>query len=405
MKPDLGLSDAVYGLGVGIFFLGYFVFEVPSNLILQRVGARVWIARIMLTWGVISACMMFVRTPASFYALRFLLGLAEAGFFPGMIYFLTQWFPAAQRAKAVSQFMTAIPLSGVLGGPLSGALLKLNGMGGLKGWQWVFLAEGLPSVLLGIVTLLYLTDRPAEARWLSSGEREWLMARLQREQAHREKQYDFTLWQAFAHPTILLLCAIYFAQAFCGYGVGFWTPLILKARSTWSAPVISVVTAVPSLLAVIVMLATAAHSDRHGDRRWHLAGAFWVGAAGIAASAWLRSPILTLAAFALASLGQLSSLGPFWALSTCVVSESTAAGAIAFINSVGNLGGFVGPTIMGALKQSTGGYTAGLSALAGALLFGGLLAVLVRHNPTLERTAAEVEAKPSLVGGASGSDS
>src|SRR5947209_4277655 len=184
MKPDLAFSDDVYGLGVGIFFLGYFLFEVPSNLILQRIGARVWIARIMLTWGVISSSMLFVRSPNSFYTMRFLLGVAEAGFFPGMILYLTYWFPAAERARAVSRFMTSIPLAGVLGGQLSGALLKLNGVAGLKGWQWIFLAEGLPSVLLGLATLLYLTDRPAEAKWLSPAERIWLAERLQREQAH-----------------------------------------------------------------------------------------------------------------------------------------------------------------------------------------------------------------------------
>jgi MFS transporter, ACS family, tartrate transporter len=387
MQPDLRFSDAVYGLGVGIFFLGYFLFEVPSNLILQRMGARLWIARIMLTWGIISSAMMFVRSPGSFYALRFLLGVAEAGFLPGIIFYLTQWFPAAERAKAVSRFMTAIPLSGVLGGLLSGALLKLNGMAGLKGWQWVFLVEGLPSVVLGLVTLFYVTDRPAEARWLSAAEREWLAERLQREQTGRDHHYHFTLWQALARPAILLFCAINFAQVFCAYGVFSWGPLILKSRSSWSAPLISVVASIPCVLAALFMVAAAGHSDRHGDRRWHLAGACWVGALGVVVSAWVHSPVLTLAAFSLAILGLTSTMGPFWALATSQMSQAAAAGAIAFISSIGALGGFVGPIMMGTLKGSTGSFTTGLSMLGGALLLSGLLSLLVRHDPALDRPA------------------
>src|SRR5712692_8841689 len=250
MKPDLRFSDEVYGTGAGIFFLGYFFLEVPSNLILQRMGARIWMARIMVTWGMISSAMLFVRSPASFYTMRFLLGVAEAGFFPGMIFFLTQWFPAAERAKALSRFMLASSLAGVVGGPFSGALLKLNGVAGLKGWQWIFLAEGLPSVLLGVVTLLYLTDRPAEAKWLSDEERAWLTERIQREQAHRQQHYDFTLGQAFGRPQILLLCAVYLCNALCNYGVTLWTPLILKSRAAgWSVAYISRTTSIPSLIA------------------------------------------------------------------------------------------------------------------------------------------------------------
>jgi MFS transporter, ACS family, tartrate transporter len=393
MKPDLGFSDRAYGFGVGIFFLGYFLFEVPSNLILQRIGARVWIARIMLTWGVISSAMLFIRSPNSFYTMRFLLGVAEAGFFPGIILYLTYWFPTAQRAKAVSRFMISIPLAGVLGGQLSGALLKLNGVAGLKGWQWIFLAEGLPSILLAVATLLYLTDRPAQAKWLSPAERSWLAERLQREQVHRERHYSFSLGQAFRNPQILLLCGVYFASAFCNYGVTLWTPLILKSRAVgWSDTLISRTTSIPSLIAAIAMLLIGAHSDRSGERRWHLAGAFWAGAVGLAVSAWVHSPILTLAAFSLAALGIVGALGPFWAMSTCVMSGTAAAGAIAYINAVGSLGGFAGPYLMGRFKGSTGNYALGLYTLAGALLAGGLLALLVRHDPALDRAAGEKKA-------------
>jgi ACS family tartrate transporter-like MFS transporter len=390
MKPDLGMSDTVYGLGAGIFFLGYFLFEVPSNLILERVGARIWMARIMLTWGLISSGMMFVKSPVSFYTMRFLLGVAEAGFFPGMILYLSYWFPATVRARAVSRFMTAVPLASVLGGPLSGALLKLNGVAGLHGWQWLFLAEGLPSVVLGLVTLLYLTDRPGQATWLLPAEREWLTERLQREQAHRDKHFHFTLWQAFAQPRILLLCAIYFTITFCGYGLNFWIPLILKSRSGWSDMMISTVGMTPSLVGAIGMLIAGAHSDRTGERRCHLACAAGVAALGFVLSGWAHSPGLTLVAFSLAALGQLSMLGPFWALSTSTMSGVAAAGAIAYINSVGNLGGFVGPYLMGAFKGSTGTFAAGLYTLAGALLLGGLLSLVVRHDPALDRSVAAV---------------
>lgn len=397
MKSDLRFSDQAWGLGLGIFFLGYFFFEVPSNLILHRIGARIWITRIMLTWGVISSCMMFVRNPTSFYTLRFMLGVAEAGFFPGMILYLTYWFPAAQRAKAVSRFMTSIPLAGVLGGLISGAVLKhLSGAGGLTGWQWIFLVEGLPSVLLGIATLLYLTDRPADAAWLSPEERSWLAERIRRDQEQRDQHHSFTLAQAFARPVILMLCGVYFANALCNYGANLWLPLIFKSRAEgWSDSTISAATAIPPLIAAVAMLLNGAHSDRTGERRWHLAGAFGVGALGLALSAQASSPALTLVAFSLASLGIMSALGPFWALSTSVMSGAAAAGAIAYINSVGNLGGFFGPNLMSQLKGSTGSYGSGLYTLAGVLLAGGILVLFVRHDPKLER---RVEGVPDLEG-------
>jgi MFS transporter, ACS family, tartrate transporter len=401
MKPDLGFSDTVYGMGAGIFFLGYFFLEVPSNLILQRIGARVWMARIMLTWGLISAATLFVRSPASFYTMRFLLGVAEAGFFPGMIFYLTRWFPAAERAKALSRFMLASTMAGVVGGPLSGALLKLNGLAGLRGWQWIFLAEGLPSILLGIVTLFHLADGPGEATWLSSEERAWLTQRLAGEDAHREPHSPSVLWRALAHPQILLLSAVYFTSTTAGYGVGFWTPLILKSRSAWSDPVISAAGSLPGLVGAVGLLAAGVHSDRCGERRRHVAGAAWVGASGLMLGAWAHSPVVTLGAFALASLGMASALGPFWAMSASMMSGRAAAGSIAFINSVGNLGGFVGPNVVGQVKERSGGFTAGLCALAALLLLTGMLALRVRPAPTREQGGSgrkEPEASAAVPG-------
>jgi ACS family tartrate transporter-like MFS transporter len=387
MKSDLGMSDAVYGLGAGMFFVGYVLFEVPSNLILERVGARFWIGRIMMTWGVISVAMMHVHSPATFYALRFLLGVAEAGFFPGIVLYLSYWFPAAERAKAITRFMAAVPLSVVLGGPLSGALLKLNGVAELKGWQWLFLVEGVPSVLMGIVTLFYLPDRPEQARWLLPAEREWLTERLRREQSQREKQFHFTLRQAIAQPRILLLCALYFSYALSLYGLNFWTPLILKSRSGWSDPVVSTFVMIPSLVAAIGMLIVGAHSDRTGERRRHVAGAAVVGAIGLAASAWARSPALTLVTFSVALAGLLSMMGPFWALTTSVVSSAAAAGAIAFVNSVANLGGFLGPALIGATRGPAGSIGAAFYVLAGGLMAGAVLALLVRDSHGLAPAA------------------
>jgi ACS family tartrate transporter-like MFS transporter len=401
MKPDLGFSDKVYGMGAGIFFLGYFFLEVPSNLILQRIGARVWMARIMLTWGLISGATMFVRTPAGFYTMRFLLGVAEAGFFPGMIFYLTRWFPAAERAKALSRFILASTMAGVVGGPLSGALLKLNGVAGLRGWQWIFLAEGLPSVLLGIVTLFRLADGPGDATWLAPEERTWLMARLAREDAHREPHAPAVLWRALAHPQILLLSAIYFTSTTAGYGVGLWTPLILKSRSGWTPSAISMAGSIPSLVGAVGLLAAGVHSDRSGERRRHVARGAWLGAAGLVIGAWAHSAVATLAAFALASLGTASALGPFWAMSTSVMSGRSAAGAIALINSVGNLGGFVGPYVVGQVKDRTGGFTAGLCVLASLLLMTGVLALRVRSAPLETRggTAREEREAGAVVPG------
>jgi ACS family tartrate transporter-like MFS transporter len=397
MKPDLGFSTLIYGIGAGMFFIGYFFFEVPSNLILERVGARVWIARIMFTWGAVSAAMMFVRTPMQFYVMRFLLGVAEAGFYPGMILYLTYWFPTAQRAQAVARFVAVSAIVGVLGGPLSGLLLALDGMGGLKGWQWLFLLEGLPSCLLGFVVLRYMTDRPEKAHWLNEQERAWLIRRLAGERSHREKHHGLSLKQAFASPRILHFCAIFFLYVSAGYGMSFFVPQILKSltEGSWSDQKIALVAALPGLVGAVSMLLGAAHSDRTCERKYHVAVGYAVGAVGIlltALSLALGNPFLTLAALVLISLGRDSAQGPFWAMPTSMLTGAAAAGGIALINSVGNLGGFAGPFLMGWLKDRTGGFQTGLFTLAGMLVGGSVLALLARHSPALELEAAAAAA-------------
>jgi D-galactonate transporter len=399
MKADLGFSERVYGFGAGIFFIGYFIFEVPSNLILARMGARVWIARIMITWGVISSAMLWTTTPSVFYTLRFLLGAAEAGFFPGIIYYLTNWFPAVQRARAVSRFMMAIQIAGILGGPLGGVLLGLDGLGGLRGWQWLFLLEGLPSVLLGFATLLYLTDSPEQASWLAPAERAYLIERLRAERATTSHSH-LGLLQALAHPRVLVLSALYFCLTVGGYGLTMNLPVIIKSLGALSNLQAGLITAVPYVCAAISMLLVGIHSDRTQERRWHVAVMALVSAAGLAMTALLHDPVLRLAGMAFATLGQASTLAPFWALGTTFLTGTAAAGAIAFINSVGNLGGFAGPFLMGWIKDATGSFTAALLALSALVGSAAVLAASIRPERAPERRERIVEPERAA-GGAS----
>ncbi|MDX1931986.1 MAG: MFS transporter [Capsulimonadales bacterium] len=391
MKKDLAFSDTVYGLGAGMFFIGYFFFEVPSNLILEKIGARIWIARIMFTWGAISAGMMFVTTPFSFYAMRFLLGVAEAGFYPGMILYLTYWFPTVQRAQAVARFVAVSAVVGVLGGPLSGLLLGMDGFWGLKGWQWLFVLEGLPSCLLGFAVLRYLTDRPEQAEWLRPEEREWLLGRLARERRHREKHHGLSLAQALKNRDLLHYCAIFFLYVSVGYGLGFFVPQIFKSQTNWSDQWIALMAALPGLAGAVAMQIGAAHSDRTCERKYHMAFGTAVGAVGVVMAALSHNPYFTLLALVIINLGNGSCQGPFWAMPTSMLTGAAAAGGIAFINSVGNLGGFVGPYLMGLLKDATRDYRAGLFTLA-ALLFGAsILSLFARHDPAQERAARLIE--------------
>src|SRR5262245_58743659 len=341
MLGDLGLSEMVYGHGAGLFYIGYLLFEVPSNLILHRMGARRWISRIMVSWGIVSACMMFVRDAPSFYLLRVLLGVAEAGFFPGIILYLGYWFPARERARAVACFMMASPLSGAFGGLLSGNLLEYtNGAWGLAGWQWLFLIEGIPSVLLGIVTWGYLTDRPEQARWLTADERAELSTRMAREEESRRERHGLNRLQALADPRVGLFILLYFTIALGSNGFGFYAPEILKRHfSGWGADRIGYLYLVPNLATAVAMFLIGRHSDRTGERRWHLAACALLAAAGWGLSAILRSPWLVLLAMTMAQAGMISMIGPFWSLSTSFMSGVGAVGGIALINTIANTGG------------------------------------------------------------------
>ncbi len=364
MNHDLGFSSSVFGFGAGVFFIGYALFEVPSNLVLARVGARRWIARIMVTWGLVSVAMMFVRGPLSFYALRFVLGVAEAGFLPGVIYYLGQWYPRAERARAISWFMVGIPLSTVLGAPLAGLLLGLNGWHGLAGWQWLYLLEGLPAVLLGFVVLKVLPDTPAEARWLSREEQQWLARQMAAEHTDTSARHGFGLRQALLHPTVWLLGFVLFACQCGSYGLTLWIPQIVRGLSAQSDLLVGFISALPYIAAAIGMVLLGWSSDRSGERFWHVALPSLFGAAGFAASAFLHSPVLAMLALTVAAVGDLGSRGPFWALPGRFLSGSALAGGIALINTLGSLGGFVGPYAVGLVKDATGSFTGGLLLLA-----------------------------------------
>jgi ACS family tartrate transporter-like MFS transporter len=383
MNSDLGLSETAYGFGAGIFFIGYALFEVPSNLILVRVGARIWIARIMITWGLISAGMMFVQGETSFYVMRFLLGVAEAGFLPGIIYYLSHWFPATHRAKAVSWFMIGIPLSIIFGGPLSGALLGLDGAGGLHGWQWMFLLEGLPAVVLGFVVLGFLTETPAQARWLLPEQREWLTARIRGEQQAAESRHRVNVLQALMHPTVWMLAIIMFCCQTGSYGLTLWVPTIIKGLSGFTNFEVGLISAIPYIAAAAAMILIGKSSDRTGERFMHVAIPSVIGALGFVATGLMQSPAPAMLALAIAAAGDYGTRGPFWALPGRFLSGSAAAAGIAFINTMGAVGGFVGPYGVGYLRDASGSFTSGLFLLAGVLVVGALLTILLRRSAVL----------------------
>jgi D-galactonate transporter len=382
LDVDEKVFGSVYGLGAGLFFIGYFLFEVPSNLILHRVGARVWIARIMVVWGLVSMAMMFINSKAIFYLMRFLLGAAEAGFFPGVILYLTYWYPAQERARTVALFTIGGVVAGVVGSPISGAILGMDGVLGLAGWKWLFLVEGIPAVLMGIVIYAVLPDRPQQARWLSDEEKALLQARLAEESARLQPQQSHRLSEAFTSGRVWLFCLMYFLMNVGGYGYELWMPSIIKSFSGKSDVMVGLINAIPYAIAGIVMFLVGRHSDRMGERRRHVAGAAFASAVGFALSAYFQNPYLALAALALAFAGIKSTLGPFWALVTAFLSGTAAAGGIALINSVGNLGGFFGPTIVGKIKDQVNDPAAGnviaLLFLGAALLGMGLMTLTLR---------------------------
>jgi D-galactonate transporter len=391
MLDDLHMDEAAYALGAGIFYVGYFVFEVPSNLILSRTGARLWIGRIMISWGLITCAMMTIRGPWSFYLLRILLGLAEAGFFPGIILYLTYWFPARERARAVALFMIGSPLTGALGGPLSGAILQyLDQVNGLRGWQWLFLLEGLPAVVLGVAVLFYLTDRPADAHWLTTAERDWLTNQIEKEEQYRQQHHGLTLWGVLTDGRVWLLILLYFAIAAGANASGFYLPKLLQTRFVDAKEFrLGLLVAVPNACAMLGMIVNGVHSDRTGERRWHVAVPAFLAALGWTGSAFLAAPGWSLLAFTVAQVGVMSTLPAYWSLPTAFLSGRAAAGGIAWINSLGNLGGFVGPYVIAILHDTTGSFTGGLLALALVMALGGGLALAVRPDRTNRRANEE----------------
>jgi ACS family tartrate transporter-like MFS transporter len=399
MNQDLGLSQTAFGFGAGIFFIAYFIFEVPSNLLLERFGARRWIARIMLSWGILSGAMAFIPAIArltsignenSFYLLRILLGVAEAGFFPGIIYYLTLWFPTEYRARIVGYFMAAIPLSTVIGAPISGLLLYLHGGLGLAGWQWLFVIEAVPAIVLSGVVFFYLTDRPADAAWLAPDERTWLAERLALEQRQRQAVRDYSVVEALVNPRVLGLSLVYFGAVATNYGLSFFLPQIVKAFGL-NTFLTTVVSATPYLVGVIGMVWWGRRSDRFSERRFHTAIPLFVAAAGIAVSTALDDPTLKMIALCAAGFGIFACLPVFWTLPTAFLSGAAAAAGIAVINSIGNLAGFAGPFAMGWIKDHTGSYTGGLLLLAALGLIAMGAALLLGRDDASERATVAAE--------------
>jgi len=396
MNQDLGLSQTAFGFGAGIFFVAYFIFEVPSNLLLERFGARKWIARIMLSWGILSGLMAFIPDISratgmgnenAFYLIRVLLGAAEAGFFPGIIFYLTLWFPAEYRARIVGYFMAAIPLSTVIGAPISGLLLSMHGFGGLAGWQWLFIMEAVPAIILSGFVFFYLTDRPTDATWLHADERNWLTDRLQLEREQREALHEYTVGQAMVNPHVIALSLVYFGAVATNYGLGFFLPQIVKAFGL-STFLTTVVAAVPYAVGTIAMIWWGLRSDRVGERRWHTAIPLFLAAAGIAVSTVLDDPTLKMISFCVAGFGIFACLPVFWTLPTAFLSGAAAAAGIAVINSIGNLAGFAGPFAMGWIRDHTGSYAGGLLLLAGLGIIAMGIVLSLSHNDALERAPA-----------------
>ena len=394
MNKELGLDAATYGMAAGAFFWGYFLFEVPSNIILEKIGARIWIARIMVTWGLLSGATAFCVGPWSFLTMRFLLGLAEAGLFPGMILFFTYWFPDWHRARIVSGFMVALPLAVAAGAPISTALLELNGVLGVAGWKWMFVFEAVPTVLVGFFLLFCVTDRPHLARWLSDEERGWLTSTLETERRLVEAKRKVTLWESFWNPKVLFLTLNYFGIVAASIGMLLFLPQIVKQLGLTNMQV-GWVTMIPYLCGAMAMLVWGRISDRMAERRWNLFWACTVAAAGLIIAAQTVGTAWALVGMSIAAMGFYGSKGPFWTMPSMILTGTAAASGIAWINSVGNLGGFFGPTVVGWAKDYSGSFAGGLYALAGFALLSAIVSALWLRipNPAAQERLAGVSAE------------
>jgi MFS transporter, ACS family, tartrate transporter len=387
MNKALGLTAAAFGFGSGIFFFGYFLAEIPSNLILERVGARVWIARILLTWGIISGLTAFVWSEGTFYGIRFLLGIAEAGYYPGIILFLTWWFPSAYRSRMIALFMTAIPVAVITGSWASGYILGMNGVWGLAGWQWLFIMEALPALILGVVVYFTLTDRPEHAHWLTEPQRNWLSGRLAAERAQRECIRHFALGEALSNPRVWALTLVYFGQNVTGYGFVLFLPQIVKQFGLTNVQT-GFVSALPFIGGLIGILLWGYFSDRTGARSKLCGASLLISAALLISCLALQaSPVATMAVLVLYQLAASGIAPTFWALPCAMLTGSAAAGGIALINSVGNLGGFLGPYMMGLVRDATGSFPLGLLAIAMGSVVAGLVVLALGHDRRLEQAA------------------
>ncbi|HZQ94137.1 MAG TPA: MFS transporter [Candidatus Sulfotelmatobacter sp.] len=375
MREQLGLSDRVYGRAAGIFFAGYFFFQLPSNLLLEKFGVRRWITGIMVLWGVISCLMIFIKGPLSFYTMRFLLGAAEAGFFPGIILYMKRWFPARARARAVAWFMTANPLAGVIGSPVSGALLGLHGAG-LSGWQWMFLIEGLPAIVLGAVVFFTLCDWPREAKWLNERHRAWLLETLEAERQVEASVPQSDFWAVLVSGRMWLLSMVYFGVSTTMYGVTLWLPSVIRSSSGLSYFSTGLIAVIPFLVTVVVMVLVGVLSDRRGERRWHTAIPAFLAGAGLALAGYGGSTLIIVAGLAVGMAFAEGMVGPFWALATSSMAGLSAAAGIAMINSLANLGGYFGPDIIGLFRSGGGGFRGGLLAIALTVTLSGVVALI-----------------------------
>jgi len=368
MLDDLHFSESIYGLGAGIFFLGYFLFEVPSNMMLHKVGARKWIARIMISWGLISACMVFVKTPAMFYTLRFFLGIAEAGFVPGIILYLTYWFPASRRGKITAMFLTGIPMAGVLGGPLSGWIMSTtDGIHGYSTWQWLFILEAIPSVVAGVIVLFYLRNNPDDAKWLTTNEKNILKKNLEKESNSQSSSHS--VFSTFSNPRVWILSLGYFGVMMGLNGITFWLPSLIKNTGIENTAVVSLLTTIPYACATIAMIVTGRHSDSRRERRWHAAIPAVLGAIGLVLATFSgQNPLITVAFLSIAAMGVMTAMSQFWCYPPAFLTGVIAAAGIAMINSIGNLAGFISPYLIGWVKDATGSTDIALYCIALALV-------------------------------------
>lgn len=392
MKGDLGFSASILGFGAGIFFWGYFLLEVPSNIALHKFGARIWIARVMVTWGIISAGMALVQGPTSFYVMRFLLGAAEAGFFPGIILYLSYWFPARNRAGVTAFFMAAAPISTALGSPLSAALLEMNGVMGLAGWQWMFILEAIPAVLLGVVVFFFMTDRPEQAKWLKEDERTWLVNKMNAEATSKGSSAHASIWSGLTNPRVLALALIYFGTSAGLYTLGIWAPQIIKQLGV-SSMTVGFLNAIPPMVSVVAMVLWSRHSDCTGERTWHVIIACLAASAGLVIAATANSIFGLIAALTIVNVGISCAKPPLWSMPTTFLTGAAAATGIATINSIGNLGGFAGPAMIGWVKDQTGSYAGGLYFVAGLLVILAITTLLLSRSQSPRGATASMAAQ------------